>query len=426
MLCRPEDLNVVVEYLNPSFLMKKKNGGFCLVTAFTDVGRYRKPQPSLMTDVDSTLLKIACWKYIIVSDLSQVFYQIPLAKNSMKYCGVVTPFKGVRVYTCCAMGIPGSETALEELMCRVLGDLLQEGCVAKIADNLYCGGNSHQELLTNWGRVLLALDRCNLRLSPAKTIICPASTTILGWIWSQCSIRASLHHVAALASYKPLKNVHGLRAFVGSYKMLGRVLSGAAKLLAPLESLTAGRQSQDTISWSDELLVCFHSCQEALKSNRSITLLRTHDQLWIATDSSVKMNGLGATLYVLRDKKLHLAGYFSAKFKKHRASWLPCKIEALSIAAAVKHFTPYIIQSKSKTYVLTDSKRCVQAFDKLCRGQFSSSPRVTSFLSSVSCYQVMVLHLRTCLLTSLVIIHWLAMTLAAKSVHLYPKLKTWL
>ena len=125
----------------------KRNGGFPLVTAFTDVGRYSKPQPSLMPDMDSTLLKIACWKYIVVSDLSQAFYQIPLAKTPMKYCGVVTPSKGVCVFTHCAMGIPGSETALEELMCRVLGDLLQEGCVAKIADNLYCSGNSHQELL---------------------------------------------------------------------------------------------------------------------------------------------------------------------------------------------------------------------------------------------------------------------------------------
>ena len=140
------------------------------------------------------------------------------------------------------------------------------------------------------------------------------------------------------------KNVRGLRAFVDSYKMLGRVLSGAAKLLAPLESLTEGRQSQDTISWSDELLVCFRSCQEALTSNRSITLPKPDDQLWIATDGSVKMNGLGATLYVLRDQNLHLPGYFSVKIKKnHQASWLPCEIEALSIAAAVKHFTPYII-----------------------------------------------------------------------------------
>jgi hypothetical protein len=110
---RPEDAGVVVEYLNPSFLIKKQSGGFRLVTAFADVGRYSKPQPSLMPDVDSTLRKIACWKYIITSDLTDAFYQIPLARESMKYCGVVTPFQGVRVYTRSAMGMPGSETALE-------------------------------------------------------------------------------------------------------------------------------------------------------------------------------------------------------------------------------------------------------------------------------------------------------------------------
>ena len=117
----PEDLGVVAEYLNPSFLVKK-SGGFRLVTAFTDVGRYSKPQPSLMPDVDSTLsfVRSLVGPYIIVSDLSQSFYQIPLSKNCLKYCGVAIPFKGVRVYTRCAMGMPGSETALVELMCRVL------------------------------------------------------------------------------------------------------------------------------------------------------------------------------------------------------------------------------------------------------------------------------------------------------------------
>ena len=54
VFCRPEDVNVNAEYLNPSFLVKKPNGGFRLVTAFSDVGRYSKPQPSLMPDVDST------------------------------------------------------------------------------------------------------------------------------------------------------------------------------------------------------------------------------------------------------------------------------------------------------------------------------------------------------------------------------------
>ena len=156
----PEDIGVTVEYLNPSFLIKKPSGGFRLVTAFTDVGRFSKPQPSLMPDVDSTLRTIAPWKYIIKSDLTRAFYQIPLSKASMKYCGVATPFHGIRVYTRSAIGMPGSETALEELMCRVLGDILQEGCAAKLADDLYCGGDTPQELLTNWSRIFDALTKC--------------------------------------------------------------------------------------------------------------------------------------------------------------------------------------------------------------------------------------------------------------------------
>ena len=94
---RPEDIGITVEYLNPSFLVKKPSG---------DVGRYSKPQPSLMPDVDSTLRTIAPWKYIIKSDLTRAFYQIPLSKASMKYCGVATPFRGIRVYTRSAMECP--------------------------------------------------------------------------------------------------------------------------------------------------------------------------------------------------------------------------------------------------------------------------------------------------------------------------------
>ena len=155
------------------------------MTAFSEVGQYAKPQPSLMPDVDSTLCQIARWKFVITTDLTSAFYQIPLSKGSMKYCGVVTPFRGVRVYTRCAMDMPGSETAPEELMCQVLGDLLEEGVNAKIADDLYCGGNYEAELLYNWERLLSALDQCDLRLSAAKTVIAPKSTTMLGWIWSK-------------------------------------------------------------------------------------------------------------------------------------------------------------------------------------------------------------------------------------------------
>ena len=152
-------------------------------------------------------------------------------------------------------------------------------------------------------------------------------------------------------------------------------------------------QSQDKIKWSDNLNSMFKQAQESLGSCQSITLPRPTDQLWIVTDGSVKNHGIGSTLYVTRGGKPLLAGFFSAKLRKHQVRWLPCEVEALGIAAAVKHVSPFIIQSQHQACVLTDSKPCVQAIDKLCRSEFSSSPRITSFLSIVSRYQVSVRHL---------------------------------
>ncbi len=390
---RPEDIGITIEYLNPSFLVTKPSGGHRLVTAFADVAKYSKPQPSLMPDVDTTLRMIAQWKYLIVTDLTSAFYQIPLAKDSIKYCGVATPFRSIRAYTRCAMGMPGSETTLEELMCRVLGDCVQDGIAAKLADDLYCGGETPEDLLRNWQRILAALQKCNLHLSPSKTTICPRSTTILGWVWTQGCLSASTHRIATLSTCQPPDTVRGLRSFIGAYKALSRVLPKCSQLLAPLDEAISGQESRNAVQWSDTLLENFRTAQKALAEHKSIALPRPSDQLWIVTDGSVTKSGIGATLYINRDNKIHLAGFFSAKLRKHQVTWLPCEIEALSIATSIKHFSPYIIQSSQPACLLTDSKPCVQAVEKLCRGEFSASPRVTSFLSIVSRYGVRVQHL---------------------------------
>ena len=51
--------------------------------------------------------------------------------------------------------------------------------------------------------------------------------------------------------------------------------------------------------------------------------------------------------------------------------------------------SPYLIKSTKKACILTDSKPCVQAYEKLCRGEFSASPRVSTFLSVVIRYQLL-------------------------------------
>ena len=88
--------------------------------------------------------------------------------------------------------------------------MIQEGIVAKIADDLYCGGDTPEELCYNWERVLSALFENGLRLSAKKTVTAPKTRTIRGWIWSEGTIRASPHCTTALATCDPPTTVKGL------------------------------------------------------------------------------------------------------------------------------------------------------------------------------------------------------------------------
>ena len=235
VFCRPQEIGVTVENVNPSFLVRKQDSNDKrLVTDFGSIAGYCRPTPTLMPDVETTLRQIASWKCILKTDLTESYFQIPLKKNSMKYCGVVTPFKGIRVYTAGCMGLPGTEVALEELTCLLFGDLVKQGKVAKLADDLFLGAATPGELLATFEEVLGILLENNLRLSAKKTFIAPRSVTVLGWIWSEGSLKASPHRLSALSECTPPETVTAMKSFLGAYRFLSRVIKSYASVLKPL------------------------------------------------------------------------------------------------------------------------------------------------------------------------------------------------
>ena len=117
------------------------------MTAFNELADYVRIPPSIAISCNEVLHKIGSWKYLIKCDLTKSFCQIKVTEESMPYLGVVTPFKGVRVYTRCAMGMPGASETLQELTSRVLGDLSQTGDIAVIADDIFVFLNSVNDFL---------------------------------------------------------------------------------------------------------------------------------------------------------------------------------------------------------------------------------------------------------------------------------------
>ena len=393
VFARAEDVGVPVEYVHPCFLIKKSDGTHRMVTSFGEVAEYTRPQPTVSSNVEHVLHQIGQWDVVIQTDITHAYYHIELNPESSKYVGVLTPYGGTLVYRRCVMGLPGSEAALEELLSRIFGDLIREGKMVKLADDLFIGAKNVELLVEIWEEVLKRLELNGLKLKPSKTVICPTSTTILGWLWECGKISPLSHRQNALAVCEPPECVRGLRSYIGVYKFLSRVLPLYAEMMKPLEEACGGKESADKIVWSDDLLAAFKKSKEHLREAKPVILPRHEDQLHIVTDAAVNCSGLASAMYVIRANKPVLAGYFNATLKKAQAKLLPCDLEALAIGVSIKHFAYYISQSKKRTRVLTDSLPCVLAYKKLLRGEFSSSPKVTTFLSLASRYGVEIIHI---------------------------------
>ena len=235
-------------------------------------------------------------------------------------------------------------------------------------------------------------------MSASKTILFPKSTTVLGWIWECGTLAASPHRLSALAAVTPPNTVRGVRSFIGAYKFLNRVIQYYSDILHPLEESVAGCQSQDKMVWSDGMLEEFRKIQRSLKDCQVIHIAKPSDTIWIETDGAqrggmIHKAGIAATLYLVRDNNKLLGGFFNAQLRKGQSLWLPCEIEALAIGSAITYFSPIIVQSKTRTTVLTDNKPCVEAYQRMRRGQFSNSSRVLTFLSAACRYQVKISHI---------------------------------
>ena len=154
--------------------------------------------------------------------------------------------------------------------------------------------------------------------------------------------------------------------------------------MSPFEDACAGKESVDKIKWDDNLSAKFLEAQKAHNTSKMITLPHPEDQLILVSDGCNSPAAVGSVLYVKRGSAVHLAGFCSAKIKKYQLLWLSCEIEALGINLAINSFSHYTRESQHTTNFFTDSKVCVQAFEKLSKGGLSLSPNYLMNLNSLN------------------------------------------
>ena len=399
----PQHDNIEIHHVMPSFLRKKQKAkdkpnnelttsDVRLVVNTCELSKYMKSLPAKISKPQDVYNMLAKWKYVIKTDLYQGFFQNHLHRDGQKWCGILTPFGGLRFFKRGIQGLINQTEELDELLANIFNDMLTKGKLVKQADDLFTGGATIEEAISNLEEMLKICNFNNLKLSPAKTIILPKTVDIMSWVWSEGGTLApSPHRKQALLEVKAeeLNTVKDVRSWIGLYKTFLYHTPNLAKVMDPFDKITSDKDSKDKITWTTDLNLAFQAAKDNIANIKEVYLPHPNDQLIIITDGARTPPGVGFVLQA-RDSnnKVRTVRHYSVKLKPHHIKWTPCEIESVAFGTAIEAFYDIIKESTKPVIICPDSKPVCDATNLLKKGKFSLSPRIQTFLNNmgkVSC-----------------------------------------
>ena len=397
VLRTPEEIGVSVETISPSLLVAKSEPGeYRLVTDLSNINIHIKKAPAVSPIISEAKAMLAKKRLMIHVDLSNYFFQSGMTREDCQYLGTVHPYRGTMVYVVEPQGLRNASEHGYEVLARVYGDLCQTGAMTRMADSLFVLGDDYAELARNYREVLKRARLAGLTFKPGKTVVCPKKTILFGWQLNGSEWRPTSHTLSALSRAPAPTTVKGMRSFLGSFKQFTECVRDYAQLLHDLDLLCAGRSSAERLVWTEELTKKFETAKAATARLEGVHIPRPDDILTTYSDYSEEHKAIGGRLEIKRkvDGKvitLH-GGYVSQILDSLKSKWLPCEGEALGIRLVLEHFAPFLRENKEISIHYTDNSPCVQAWKRSLQGAFSSSARISQFLTGLSALPVELRH----------------------------------
>ena len=312
-----------------------------------------------------------------------------------KWLGIATPFGGIRFLRRSGQGLLGQSEELEELLTKIIKDELQQGKCCKIADNIFVGGQTHEETTATYGTILKKLHEANIKISAKKTHIFPQTADILGWTWKQGGrLLPSPHRRLALKNTRQedISTIKDLRSWVGLYKTLLIATPQLAQIMDPFDQETASKESREKVTWTDQLSAAFKTAKNHIDNIQELYLPSPQDQLLLVPDAAQKTPGIGHVLYAVVEGQRKPVRFHSVKLPEHCKKWSPCEVEALAFATGIQAEMDIIKESRKPLLIAPDSTPVKDAVNLIKKGKFSASARMTSFITNINRVQIEVIH----------------------------------
>jgi hypothetical protein len=122
------------EWSNPIVMVKKPNGKYRFCLDFRKVNSISKKDAYPLPNMNGILDKLRSARYISTIDLSQAYFQLPLAKESREITAFSVPGKGLYHFTRMPYGLTGAPATFQQLLDKLIGPEMEPFAFAYLDD----------------------------------------------------------------------------------------------------------------------------------------------------------------------------------------------------------------------------------------------------------------------------------------------------
>ena len=287
-----------------------------------------------MTVLDALAGKV----WFSTMDVSQSFHQIPLAKESRKYCAFSTR-RGAYQYKRMPMGWVNSSAVFSRLMNLIFRDMCYTSVLCYL-DDVIVFGNTFDEHLSNLGLVLDKFREAGLKLKPSKCDFFKRQIHFLGFNVSAEGMSLREEGVAPIVSLKFPRTVTEMRSFLGMVNYYRQFIKGCGLIAAPLYVMTSkGAKVEAT----PEALDAFQRLKDALCSAPVLALPLEDPEAKFVLDVDASDLGAGAVLSQYQNGILKVVSYASKSFDKAQRGYCVTRRELAAFIFGLQTFRSYLL-----------------------------------------------------------------------------------
>ena len=324
------------EWSSPIVMVKKPNGKYRFCLDFRKVNSVSKKDAYPLPNMTGILDKLRSARYISTIDLSQAYFQIPLAKESREVTAFSVPGKGLYHFTRMPYGLTGAPATFQRLLDRLIGPEMEPFAFAYL-DDIVIVTPTFDEHVAWLRRVLEKIKSAGLTVNPDKCEFCRSQVRYLGFIVQQEGLTVDPEKTRPILEYPEPRNIKQLRRFLGMSSWYRKFIPQFATLSQPLTSLLKkGRRWE----WGEIEDRAFEHIREHLV--RAPTLACPNFELPFMLQTDASSVGLGAVLTQNIEGTERVIAFASRVLSDPEKKYTVTEQECLAVVWAIQKFRPYL------------------------------------------------------------------------------------